>query len=160
VHAYVLICLQALWRIYVRFVVDIDIKILGEGFFLHFYLLMLYFSWKYYHMRHHNNMSSVDRDEVFVPKKKKEIVVVVAEGWGIIEYLQHPLGQILMIVLMLLLGWPFYLICNVSRRKYSWRIYVGFVVDIDIKILGGGFSYTLIVGAIFLLEVFSHASSQ
>jgi hypothetical protein len=25
-----------------------------------------------------------------------------------------------------------------------WRMYVGFVVDIDIKIFGGGFSYTLV----------------
>jgi len=31
VHAYVFVCLQALWRIYVRFIDDIDIKILGGG---------------------------------------------------------------------------------------------------------------------------------
>jgi hypothetical protein len=31
VHAYVLVCLRALWRIYVEFVADIDIKILGRG---------------------------------------------------------------------------------------------------------------------------------
>jgi hypothetical protein len=65
-----------------------------------------------------------------------------------------------MIVLMLLLGWPLYLICNVSRRKYPRRIYVGFVADIDIKILGGGFPALLSVGAVFLLEVFSQAPSQ
>jgi hypothetical protein len=64
-----------------------------------------------------------------------------------------------MIALMLMLGWPLYLLCNISRRKYMWRIYGGFVVDIDIKILGGGFSYTLVCCAVFLLEVFSQASS-
>jgi fatty acid desaturase len=90
-------------------------------------------------MRHHNNTGSVDHDEVFIPKKKKEIVAVAAGGWGVTKYLQHPLGRILMIALILLLGWPFYLICNISGRKYPRRIYVGFVVDIDIKILGGGF---------------------
>jgi len=31
VHAYVFICLRALWRIYVKFVANIDIKILGGG---------------------------------------------------------------------------------------------------------------------------------
>ncbi len=31
-HTYVLICFRALWRIYVRFVADIDIKILGGCF--------------------------------------------------------------------------------------------------------------------------------
>jgi len=38
-HAYVLVCFQALWRIYVKFVADIDIKILGGGSLLHSYLL-------------------------------------------------------------------------------------------------------------------------
>jgi omega-6 fatty acid desaturase (delta-12 desaturase) len=97
-----------------------------------------YFSWKYSHKHHHSNTNNVNHDEVFVPKKKKEIVIVVAGGWGVTEYLQHPLGRILMIALMLLLGWPFYLICNVSGKKYPQRIYVGFVIDIDIKILRGG----------------------
>jgi hypothetical protein len=63
-----------------------------------------------------------------------------------------------MIALMFLLGWPLYLICNVSGRKYMRRIYIGFVVNIDIKILGVGgvVSPTLLsVGAIFFLEVFS-----
>jgi hypothetical protein len=89
-------------------------------------------------------MGSVDRDEVFVPKKKNEIVVAAGGGWGVTKYLQHPLGRILMITLMLLLGWSLYLIYNVSGRKCPRRIYVGFVVDIDIKILRGGFFCTLI----------------
>ncbi len=44
-----------------------------------------------------------------------------------------------------------------------WKIYVGFVVDIHIKILGAGRGVSLVLlfaGAIFLLEVFSQASSQ
>jgi hypothetical protein len=65
-----------------------------------------------------------------------------------------------MITLMLLLRWPLHPICNVSGKKYLQRIYVGFVVDIDIKILGGVSLALLSVGAVFLLEVFSQASSQ
>jgi hypothetical protein len=95
-------------------------------------------------MRHHNNTSNINCDEVFIPKKKKKIVGAAGGGWGVTKYLQHPLNRILMIALMLLLGWALYLICNISRRKYPQIIYVRFVDDIDIKILGGGFSYTLI----------------
>jgi omega-6 fatty acid desaturase (delta-12 desaturase) len=100
-----------------------------------------HFSWKYSRRRHHSNIGNVDHDEVFIPKKKKEITAAEARGWGVIKYLQHPLGRILMITLMLLLGWSLYLICNVSGKKYLWRIYVP-------------------IGAVFLLEVFSQASSQ
>jgi hypothetical protein len=98
-------------------------------------------------MRHHSNTSNINRNEVFVPKKRKEIVAIVGGGWGVTKYLQHPLGWILMIAFMLLLGWPLYLICNVSGTKYPWKIYVGFVANIDIRILGGGFllhSYLLV----------------
>jgi fatty acid desaturase len=119
-----------------------------------------YFSWKYCHKHHHNNTGSVDRNEVFVPKKKKEITAATRGGWGITKYLQYPLGWILMIALMLLLRWPLYLICNISRRKYPRRIYVRFITDIDIKILGGGFPTFLYVSVVFLLKVFSQASPQ
>jgi hypothetical protein len=30
------------------------------------------------------------------------------------------------------------------RKKYPWRIYVGFVADIDIKIFGGGGGWVLL----------------
>jgi len=40
VHAYILVCLQVLWIIYVKFVVDIDIKIWGRGSLLHSCLLV------------------------------------------------------------------------------------------------------------------------
>jgi hypothetical protein len=41
-----------------------------------------------------------------------------------------------------------------------WRIYVGFVVNIDIKILRGVSVALLFAGAVFLLEVFLEVSSQ
>ncbi len=66
---------------------NIDIKIWGGVFLLHSCLLVPYFSWKYFHMCHHNNTGSIDRNEVFIPKKKKEIAVVGAGGWRVTEYL-------------------------------------------------------------------------
>jgi len=55
----------------------------GEGFLLYFCLLVPYFSWKYFHKHHHNNMGNVNRNEVFVPKKNKEIVATTTTGWGV-----------------------------------------------------------------------------
>ncbi len=55
----------------------------GGGFLLHFCLLVPYFSWKYFHKHHHNNMGNVDRNDIFVPKKKKEIAAATAGGWGV-----------------------------------------------------------------------------
>jgi fatty acid desaturase len=60
-----------------------------------------------------------------------------------------------MIALMLLLGWPLYPICNVLGRKYLWRIYVRFVADIDIKILGGFFLHFFLLVPYFFWK-YSH----
>jgi omega-6 fatty acid desaturase (delta-12 desaturase) len=81
------------------------------GFILHSCLLVPYFSWKYSHRRHHSNTGSVSRDEVFVPKKKEDVAAIA-------QYLQHPPGRIILITIMLLFGWPAYLICNASGRPY------------------------------------------
>jgi omega-6 fatty acid desaturase (delta-12 desaturase) len=83
------------------------------GFVLHSCLLVPYFSWKHSHRRHHSNTGSADRDEVFVPKKMEDVTL-----GGVMQYLQHPPGRILMIAFILLLGWPLYLVCNLSGRKY------------------------------------------
>ncbi len=117
---------------------------------------MPYLSWKYSHKFHHNNTCNVNRDEVFIPKKKKEIVAAAGGGWGVTKYLQHPLGRILMIAFMLMLGWPFYMIYNVSRRKYPRSL----LLILISKSWGGVSPALLSAGAVFLLEVFSQASSQ
>ena len=82
------------------------------GLIFHSLLLVPYFSWKYSHRRHHSNTGSVEKDEVFVPQKKEEF-------GGISRYLQHPPGRLLSIIVTLTLGWPLYLIFNVSGRKYE-----------------------------------------
>lgn len=82
------------------------------GLIFHSALMVPYFSWKYSHRRHHSNTGSVEKDEVFVPKVK-------AEFGGIAKYLQHPPGRLLQIIITLTMGWPLYLIWNVSGRKYD-----------------------------------------
>ncbi|XP_024368750.1 delta(12)-acyl-lipid-desaturase [Physcomitrium patens] len=82
------------------------------GLIFHSLLLVPYFSWKYSHRRHHSNTGSVEKDEVFVPKVKEEF-------GGIGRYLQHPPGRLIQIIVTLTMGWPMYLIWNVSGRKYD-----------------------------------------
>ncbi|CAH9063063.1 unnamed protein product [Cuscuta europaea] len=81
------------------------------GLTLHSALLVPYFSWKYSHRRHHSNTGSLERDEVFVPKQKSQI------KWYA-KYLNNPLGRAFTLIAQLTLGWPLYLMFNVSGRPY------------------------------------------
>ncbi|KAJ1423251.1 Fatty acid desaturase domain [Sesbania bispinosa] len=82
------------------------------GLVLHSSLLVPYFSWKYSHRRHHSNTGSLERDEVFVPKRKSGI------SWYS-KYLNNPPGRVLTLTITLTLGWPLYLLFNVSGRHYD-----------------------------------------
>ncbi|KAK8956874.1 Omega-6 fatty acid desaturase, endoplasmic reticulum isozyme 2 [Platanthera zijinensis] len=82
------------------------------GLVLHSFLLVPYFSWKYSHRRHHSNTGSLDRDEVFVPKPRSSL------AW-FSPYLNNPLGRVLTLTVTLTLGWPMYLLLNVSGRHYD-----------------------------------------
>ncbi|XP_010520035.1 PREDICTED: delta(12)-fatty-acid desaturase isoform X2 [Tarenaya hassleriana] len=82
------------------------------GLIFHSLLLVPYFSWKYSHRRHHSNTGSLEKDEVFVPKQKSDI------GWYS-KYLNNPLGRVMTLTVQLVLGWPLYLMFNVSGRPYD-----------------------------------------
>ncbi|XP_019154252.1 PREDICTED: delta(12)-fatty-acid desaturase FAD2-like [Ipomoea nil] len=81
------------------------------GLILHSALLVPYFSWKYSHRRHHSNTGSLERDEVFVPKKKSGMKSHA-------KYLNNPPGRAFTLLVQLTLGWPLYLMFNVSGRPY------------------------------------------
>ncbi|KAL6506000.1 Delta(12)-fatty-acid desaturase [Orobanche hederae] len=82
------------------------------GLVLHSSLLVPYFSWKYSHRRHHSNTGSLERDEVFVPKMKSQI------RW-FAKYINNPLGRTLTLIVQFTIGWPLYLMFNVSGRHYE-----------------------------------------
>ncbi|PIM98205.1 Delta(12)-fatty-acid desaturase [Handroanthus impetiginosus] len=82
------------------------------GLTLHSSLLVPYFSWKYSHRRHHSNTGSLERDEVFVPKVKSRL------SW-FARYTNNPPGRVLALLFQFTLGWPLYLLCNVSGRPYN-----------------------------------------
>ncbi|CAD6249721.1 unnamed protein product [Miscanthus lutarioriparius] len=66
----------------------------------------------YSHRRHHSNIGSLERDEVFVPKKKEAL------PWYTPYVCSNPAGRLLQIVVQLTLGWPLYLATNASGRLY------------------------------------------
>ncbi|KAI9124348.1 hypothetical protein K1719_004270 [Acacia pycnantha] len=82
------------------------------GFFLHSFLLVPYFSWKFSHRRHHANTCSLDNDEAFIPKPKSQI------QWYL-KYMNNPLGRALTLIGTLTLGWPLYLTFNASGQPYD-----------------------------------------
>ncbi|CAN0927658.1 Delta(12)-fatty-acid desaturase FAD2 [Linum grandiflorum] len=91
-----------------------DYQLLDDvvGFVLHSALLAPYFSWKHSHRRHHANAASIERDENYIPKKKHEI------NWHF-KYLDNLPGHVFYIFFTLTLGWPLYLLVNISGRKYD-----------------------------------------
>ncbi|CAN1278168.1 FAD12 [Linum perenne] len=82
------------------------------GFILHSSLLSPYFSWKHSHRRHHANTSSLERDEVYVPKHKSQL------SWHFKNYFNNPPGRVLSLAFALVLGWPLYLAFNIAGRPY------------------------------------------
>ncbi|GAB4835149.1 Delta(12)-fatty-acid desaturase [Ancistrocladus abbreviatus] len=83
------------------------------GLALHTFLLVPYFSWKYSHRRHHANTGSLECDEVFVPKTKAKI------PWYAKCLNNNTVGRLITLMITLTLGWPFYLLFNVSGRPYD-----------------------------------------
>ncbi|KAI7739052.1 hypothetical protein M8C21_030329 [Ambrosia artemisiifolia] len=82
------------------------------GFILHSALFTPYFSWKYSHRSHHANTNSLDNDEVYIPKRKAKVLIYS-------KILNNPPGRVFTLVFRLTLGFPLYLLTNVSGKKYK-----------------------------------------
>ncbi|PWA69720.1 plastid delta12-fatty acid acetylenase [Artemisia annua] len=82
------------------------------GLILHSALFTPYFSWKYSHRSHHANTNSLDNDEVYIPKRKSKVMIYS-------KVLNNPPGRVFTLVFRLTLGFPLYLLTNVSGKKYE-----------------------------------------
>nr|AAG23928.1 ELI7.7 [Petroselinum crispum] len=82
------------------------------GLVVHSSLMVPYFSWKISHRRHHANTQSLENDEVYVPRFKSNIR-------NYYKILNNPPGRVLVWVITLLVGFPLYLMFNVSGHKYE-----------------------------------------
>jgi len=87
------------------------------GIVLHSALLVPYHSWRISHGNHHKHTNHLDQDTVFVPEK-----VTDEKEYAAREALsESPVVSLLYIVVMLTLGWPGYLLANMTGQKYERR---------------------------------------
>nr|GEY18964.1 delta(12) fatty acid desaturase DES8.11-like [Tanacetum cinerariifolium] len=82
------------------------------GLVLHSFLFTPYFSWKYSHRNHHANTNSIDNDEVYIPKRKSKV------RWYS-KILNNPPGRVFTLVFRFTLGFPLYLLTNISGKKFG-----------------------------------------
>jgi len=90
------------------------------GLVLHSLLLVPYHSWRISHGNHHKSTSHMDRDQVYVPKTHSQITVSNGEDLHNLVS-DAPLVNLMQIVLMLLVGWPAYLVMNAWGQNYGKR---------------------------------------
>eukprot|EP01114_Cavostelium_apophysatum_P013822 TRINITY_DN343_c0_g1_i1.p1 TRINITY_DN343_c0_g1~~TRINITY_DN343_c0_g1_i1.p1 ORF type:complete len:401 (+),score=91.35 TRINITY_DN343_c0_g1_i1:76-1278(+) len=89
------------------------------GWILHSALFVPYHAWRITHGTHHKNTSHMSRDQVYVPKLFKQ----VANGQDDVHnaIAESPLVNLIQIVIMLTVGWPFYLATNAWGQDYGRR---------------------------------------
>jgi len=97
------------------------------GLVLHSLLLVPYHSWRISHGRHHAATGHMTRDEVFVPATLSEVKLVpagerkkaVVNGLELEDLLEDtPIYALLWLLGQQILGWPGYLIKNVSGQAH------------------------------------------
>jgi len=87
------------------------------GLVFHSLLLVPYHPWRITHGMHHKATAHMERDQVFVPAVRSK-----AESQGLQEVLEEsPLWSLWTLFVMSTMGWPGYLLFNVSGQEYSRR---------------------------------------
>jgi len=86
------------------------------GFVVHSFLLVPFFSWKISHRRHHSNTANIEKDEVFVPLVTPFDHMELVED-DMFSVLHASFMRLFQIVIMMLLGWPLYLLTNATGHK-------------------------------------------
>jgi len=91
------------------------------GLIFHSLLLVPYHSWRISHGMHHKGTAHMERDQVFVPALRSKVLESnkLKDVSELIEV--TPLGNLIGIILMELVGWPGYLIFNASGQNYKRR---------------------------------------
>ncbi|KAK7050206.1 tRNA-dihydrouridine(47) synthase [NAD(P)(+)] [Favolaschia claudopus] len=91
------------------------------GFILHSALFTPFFSWKFSHHRHHSSHASMERDEVYVPKTRSDLgIPQQVHDESIYDEIlgDTPIYTLFMLIRQQLLGFPAYLMFNVSGQKH------------------------------------------
>ncbi|KAI4869190.1 Delta(12) fatty acid desaturase [Hypoxylon rubiginosum] len=100
-------------------------KVLNDtvGWILHSSLLVPYFSWKISHGKHHKATGHLERDMVFVPKTREERASRIGKLAHELSELgeETPIVTFLMLLGQQLIGWPNYLMTNVTGHNHHER---------------------------------------
>ncbi|KAI0482703.1 fatty acid desaturase-domain-containing protein [Xylariaceae sp. FL0804] len=100
-------------------------KILNDtvGWVLHSSLLVPYFSWKISHGKHHKATGHMQRDMVFVPKTREERASRIGKLAHELSELgeETPIVTLIHLVGQQLIGWPNYLLTNVTGHDHHER---------------------------------------
>jgi len=100
-------------------------KVLNDtvGWVCHSALLVPYFSWKISHGKHHKATGHMERDMVFVPKTRQDragrIGKMVHELNELCE--ETPIATLVHLVGQQLIGWPNYLLTNITGHNQHER---------------------------------------
>ncbi|KIH90954.1 omega-6 fatty acid desaturase (delta-12 desaturase) [Sporothrix brasiliensis 5110] len=90
------------------------------GWVLHSALLVPYFSWQMSHSKHHKATGNMERDMVFLPRTREEHATrlgkLVHELSELTE--ETPIYTFTTLLLQQLVGWPNYLLTNVTGHNY------------------------------------------
>jgi omega-6 fatty acid desaturase (delta-12 desaturase) len=95
------------------------------GWVLHSSLLVPYFSWKISHGKHHKATGHMDRDMVFVPYTRENFAGRFGKLTHEISELteETPIATVLFHIGQQLVGWPMYLMTNVTgHNKHEKQI--------------------------------------
>ncbi len=84
------------------------------GMVLHSFLLVPYHSWRISHANHHKHTNHTELDTVFVPEKLAENSVREALN-------EAPIVSFIYMCFTFTVGWPLYLLFNVTGQKYNRR---------------------------------------
>jgi omega-6 fatty acid desaturase (delta-12 desaturase) len=93
------------------------------GWFLHSALLVPYFSWQISHSKHHKATGNMERDMVFVPRTREEHATRLGRAVHELAELteETPIHTLIMLFAQQLVGWPNYLMTNVTGHNYHER---------------------------------------
>lgn len=89
------------------------------GFTLHSFLCVPFYSWKYSHARHHRYTNHMERDTAFVPSREGQggVQEAIEKLFDLAE--DTPVLSLLMLVGHQVLGWPLYLLFEITAGSRS-----------------------------------------
>ncbi|CAD7941796.1 unnamed protein product [Amoebophrya sp. A120] len=91
------------------------------GFVTHTVLLVPYFAWQFTHAKHHKYTNHLTLGETHVPPAKPTWLHKLSDSLKHVPVFSENFVVLLDLVLHLVLGWPMYLVFNLTGGRVNWR---------------------------------------